>query len=376
MNSQNLTSGKSSGSVTFSEPFRLECGEVLPEVSVAYETYGKLNSEGTNAILICHALTGDAHASDYNNYNSEDAFDDVSSSRPGWWNELIGPGKGFDTSANFVVCTNILGGCYGTTGPTSINTLTGKIFGNDFPSITVRDMVNLQYKLITLFGVTKLKAISGGSLGGMQVLEWAIMFPDFVEKIIPIATAAQHSAWCIGLNEAARKAITDDPLWENGNYASQPIAGLSTARMIAMISYRSAESFNKKFGREIHKSKNPAEANSNSRFQVENYLRYQGDKLVNRFDANTYLCITRAMDLHDVARGRGLLEEILRSIKAKTLCVGINSDILYPAAEQKEIASQIPDAQYFEIDSIHGHDAFLIEFEQLDKVITKFLEFD
>lgn len=374
MNFKNLTSEKSSGSITFSEPFKLESGEVLPEVSVAYETYGKLNSEGTNAILICHALTGDAHASDYNNYNSEDAFDDVSSSRPGWWNELIGSGKGFDTSANFVVCTNILGGCYGTTGPTSTNPITNKKYGIDFPEITVRDMVNLQHKLLTSLGIKKLKAVSGGSLGGMQVLEWALMFPEMVERIIPIATASQHSAWCIGLNETARKAITDDPLWENGNYTSQPIAGLSTARMIAMISYRSAESFNKKFGREIHTSKNQNEKNSNSRFQVESYLRYQGDKLVNRFDANTYLCITRAMDLHDVARGRGLLEEILRSIKAKTLCVGINSDILYPAAEQKEIASQIPDAQYFEIDSIHGHDAFLIEFEQLTKAITKFLE--
>jgi homoserine O-acetyltransferase len=376
MKLQKSTLEKSTNRITFFEPFKLECGDTLPEVTVGYETYGELNLDGTNAVLICHALTGDAHASSYNYKGNGKAVDVASSEQTGWWEGLIGIGKAFDPSKHFIVCSNILGGCYGTTGPTLVNPLTNKKYGINFPSITVRDMVNLQKKLLTSLGVTKLKVIAGGSLGGMQVLEWALMFPNFVERIIPIGTSVQHSAWCIGLNEAARKAITDDPFWENGNYSSQPRAGLSTARMIAMISYRSSESFNKKFGREISRSENISETNPTSKFQVESYLHYQGEKLVNRFDANTYLCITRAMDSHDVARGRGSLEESLRSIKAKTLCIGINSDILYPAAEQKEIAALIPDANYCEIDSIHGHDAFLIEFEQMNNAISKFLEFD
>jgi len=360
-------------SITFHEPFLLESGEEVPEITVAFETYGKLNMDGSNAVLICHALTGDAHASDYNYQVNEKSDGTSLQKQKGWWNEMIGLRRAFDPSKYFVVCSNILGGCYGTTGPDAINPITSKKYGIAFPQISVRDMVSLQYKLLANLGVTKLQAISGGSLGGMQVLEWAIMFPEFVEKIIPIATAAQHSAWCIGLNETARKAIVDDPAWENGNYTEQPHAGLSTARMIAVISYKSAESFNKKFGREIKPNTTTLNKYLNSGFQVESYLHYQGDKLVKRFDANTYLLITRAMDLHDVARERGTLGKALGSIKAKTLCVGINSDILYPASEQKEIASLIPNSSYFEIDSVHGHDAFLIEFDQLNFAIKNFL---
>lgn len=373
MKQNSYTETQQVNSITFPEPFPLESGEILPGVTVAFETYGTLNVDGTNAVLICHALTGDAHASDYN-YRSNGKSNGTSSSKhKGWWNELIGLGKAFDPSKYFVVCSNILGGCYGTTGPTSINPNTGNKYGTNFPQITVRDMVSLQYKLLTKLGVNKLQAIAGGSLGGMQVLEWSLMFPEFVEKIIPIATAAQHSAWCIGLNEVARKTIIDDPVWNKGDYSNQPHAGLSTARMIAMISYRSAESFNKKFGREIKPNKTTLNKYFHSGFQVESYLRYQGDKLVDRFDANTYLLITRAMDLHDVAQGRGSLGKALGSIKAKTLCVGINSDILYTATEQKDIASLIPESSYFEIDSIHGHDAFLIEFDQMNFTIKNFL---
>lgn len=355
--------------IHFTEPFEFESGDILSSVTVAYETNGTLNSEGTNAILICHALTGDAHVSDYNVNLQNGTEKIIETKSKGWWDSIIGNGKAFDPSKHFIVCSNILGSCYGTSGPTSINPVTGEKYGMSFPQMTLRDMIKLQYQLLKLLGVNKLQTIAGGSLGGMQVLEWALMFPDFVESIIPIATAARHSAWAIGLNEVARKAIFDDPVWNNGNYIIQPGAGLATARMIAMITYRSAESFQLKFGREIK----PNAQKLNQQFQVESYLHYQGEKLVNRFDANTYIYITRAMDAHDVTRNRSTLKDTLGSIKAKTLCMGINSDILYPVPEQKEIASFIPNSRYFEIDSIHGHDAFLIEFEQMNSAITNFL---
>jgi homoserine O-acetyltransferase/O-succinyltransferase len=358
--------------VHFNEPFELEFGNVLPGVTVAYEAYGKLNDEGTNAVLVCHALSGDAHASDY--YHKENAPGKVTANRhKGWWNGLISVGKSFDPTEYFVICSNILGSCYGTTGPTSLNPATCKRYAMDFPIITVRDMVKLQRQLIDYLGVKKLRVVTGGSLGGMQVLEWALMYPELVEKIIPIATAVKHSAWCIGLNEIARKAILDDPAYNNGYYTEQPRAGLSTARMIAMISYRSAASFQQKFGREVIPNKFPTAKTCEELYQVESYLYYQGEKFVDRFDANTYFYITRALDSHDVTRNRGTMREVLGSIKAKTLCMGISSDILYPVEEQKEIASLIPGSEYFEIDSIAGHDAFLIEFEQMDTAIKKFM---
>jgi len=342
------------------EPFLMESGELLKNVSVAYETYGKLNEEGTNAIIICHALTGDSHASSYN-------FPD---SREGWWDGIIGINKAFDPEKYFIVCSNFLGGCYGTTGPASINPTTGKPYNFNFPQMTVRDMVNLQYKLIKYLNINRIKTITGGSLGGMQTLEWVLMYPEIVDSIIPIAVGAKHSAWAIGLNEIQRKAIMEDPDWNNGNYIEQPKKGLSTARMLAMMSYRSTESFEQKFGREIrHQSENE----SKPFFQVESYLRYQGQKLVDRFDANTYLYITRAMDLHDVTKNRGTLEETLSKIKAPTLSIGIDSDLLYPTSEQKEIARLILNSKYFEIKSLHGHDAFLIEFDQLNRAIKEFL---
>jgi homoserine O-acetyltransferase/O-succinyltransferase len=359
--------------IRFDEIFELESGKTLPSVSVAYESYGTLNKEGTNVILVCHALSGDAHASDYN-FRKDNPEKIIPTNQKGWWDGIIGKDKAFDPGKEFIICSNILGSCYGTTGPVSVNPATWKKYGISFPEVTVRDIVKLQYKLLTHLGVKKIKAAIGGSLGGMQVLEWALMYPYFVENIIPIATAVQHSPWCIGLNEIGRKAITDDPNWNNGNYTEQPRAGLSTARMVAMVSYRSFESFSQKFGREIALNKNLDVFGREERFQVESYLRYQGEKFINRFDANTYIYITRALDAHDVTRGRSSLQKTLAGIKAKALCIGIDSDILYPPQEQKEIASLITNAYYFEINSIHGHDAFLIEFDQLNKIIQNFLQ--
>jgi len=362
-------------------PFELESGSELSPVQVAYQTYGQLNSEGTNAVLICHALTGNAHAAgvladeESDNKSNPDLlnkYSKLNKGNRGWWDELIGEGKLFDTEKYFVISSNILGSCYGTTGPVSIKNIFNKNYGMNFPTVIVRDMVKLQKGLIDHLNVKKLATIAGGSLGGMQVLEWAVMYPEIVNSIIPIATSAQHSPWAISLNETSRHAIKNDPKWMNGNYKSQPYDGLSLARKIAMISYRSMESFEQKFSRE-RKDENSSKLDTENIFQIESYLNHHGDKLNQRFDANTYINLSHAMDLHDVALNRGNLFEVLGSIKVPTLSVGISSDILYPAEEQKNIANLIPNAEYAEIDSIHGHDGFLIEFDQMTNIIGSFL---
>ncbi len=350
-----------------SSPFVFDCGRSFPSVTAAYETYGSLNPVGDNAILVCHALTGNAHAGGF-------ASEDPKSA--GWWEPLIGPGRGLDTDMYFVVCSNILGSCYGTTGPSSTNPETGLPYGLSFPQVTVRDMVRLQRALLDSLGVRSLRTVLGGSLGGMQTLEWALMEPAMVRSIIPIGTAARHSPWCIGLNDIARQAIMNDPLWRKGDYYSfgQPRKGLSLARQVAMVSYRSDRSFLRRFGRDRRGGdEEGCRFDPLNLFQVESYLRYQGEKLVDRFDANSYLYISRAMDLHDLARDRGTLVEVLASIRIPALCIGITSDVLYPVHEQKSIAEGIPGAWYREILSDDGHDAFLIEYRHMARLIREFM---
>jgi homoserine O-acetyltransferase len=350
--------------------FRMHSGAVLPSLEIAYTAHGRLNAEGTNAILVCHALTGNAHAADALLRSGERIA--------GWFNGVIGPGLGLDTDRFFVICSNILGSCYGTTGPSSANPRTGVPYRMTFPPVTVRDMVSAQKLLCDYLGVRRLVTVIGGSLGGMQALEWALMYPGMVGSIVPIATAAAHSAWCIGISEAQRLAIINDPAWQEGNYSTQPVRGLAIARSIAMISYRSQVSFADRFAR---KGVLPGDGHERIHlfdkiplsFAVESYLRYQGQKLADRFDANSYLCLTRAMDNHDVGADRGPRREVLESIRARVLSIGISSDVLYPPAEQKEIASAIPGAIYTELDSPHGHDAFLIEFDAMNKLLTDFL---
>ncbi len=370
-------------------PFRLEFGGILDEVVLAVEAYGRLNRQRSNAILVCHALTGSSHAADWPNCLLETAPPSGSEilpanepsllhriqHYPGWWNGIIGSGKALDPEKYFLISINILGSCYGSTGPLSLNPATGAPHRLDFPQISVRDMVRAQQQVVRLLGIERLLSVVGGSLGGMQVLEWAVMFPEMVESFVSIATAAAHSPWAIAFNEIARQAIVNDPHWQEGQYQHPPEKGLALARMAAMISYRSHPSFSRKFSRQMLEGVDLPGTHFSNRtyFQVENYLHYQGEKLVQRFDANTYLYLSRAMDFHDLARRRAPLPEVLARIQAPGLFIGISSDILYPPREQQEMARRVPAASYREIQSPHGHDAFLIEFEQLNRFIGEFL---
>ncbi len=348
-------------------PLRLEYGGVLPHVTVTFETYGELNVAKDNAVLLCHALTGSAHAAGVQGVGQGQV------EVPGWWDPLVGPGKAVDTRRHFVVCANVLGGCYGTTGPGSAEPDTGEPYRLRFPRYTVRDMVAAQARLLDALGIETLRAVVGGSMGGMQALEWAASYPARVRSLVSIAVGARHSAWAIGLNEVARRAITSDPVWQGGDYptGTQPETGLGLARAVAMLSYRSVDSLEAKFGRErVSASRELLERS----FEIESYLNYQGVKLVKRFDANTYLYLTKAMDDYDLAEGRGRLKDVLKQMTMPALVLGIDSDVLYPESEVKTLAAGLPNAEYARVTSPHGHDAFLIEFPQVAARLRRFLE--
>jgi homoserine O-acetyltransferase len=352
-------------------PFALEGGGMLDGAVVAYETWGELDPDAGNAILVCHALTGDSHA------HGELV---PGHPTPGWWNGVVGPGCALDTERYFVVCVNMIGGCQGSTGPASPRPDTGRPWGSQFPVVSVRDIVRTQAAVADHLGVDRWLAVTGGSMGGMQVLEWGVMYPERVRALIPIATAAAASAQQIGWWSSGRRAIRMDPAWRGGDYYEAPPGegpheGLGTARMMSMMTFRSDHVFSTRFGREVVE---PIDGFSLwQRFQVERYLEYHGDKLVRRFDANSYLLLTKAMDLHDLARGRGGLDAAFARLQAPLLSVGISSDILYPPHQSREIVRLAERAglpsDYAELDSPHGHDAFLIEVDGVGEILAKFL---
>jgi homoserine O-acetyltransferase/O-succinyltransferase len=356
-------------------PFVLDRGTTLDAVTVAYETWGTLDPDGGNAILVCHAWTGDSHAAGSAGRGHP---------APGWWADVIGPGLAIDTDRWFVVCANVLGGCQGSTGPASPHPLDGRPYGSRFPVVTIRDMVRAQLRLANHLRIPSWHSVVGGSMGGMQVLEWAIMFPDRVRSIVPIATCAQATAQQIAWGAIGRRAIRMDPRWRGGDYydgdaGDGPGEGLSIARMIAQVTFRSDNVFTDRFGRELADGAVfDDQLGLWQRFEVEKYLDYHGEKLVRRFDANSYLVIGKAMDLHDVGRGRGGLVPAMRRIVAPTLTMGIWSDMLYPAYQQRQIRDVLIDGgtecEYVEIDSPHGHDAFLINLDQVGGPIEKFLD--
>jgi homoserine O-acetyltransferase len=371
-------------------PFELESGKILYGVRIEYEVYGKMNVDRSNAILICHALTGDAHAAGFHQGDR----------KPGWWDIVIGPNRAFDTEKYCVICSNILGGCKGSTGPSSINPKTGEIYGISFPVITIRDMVNAQKRLVDHLGIKQLFGVAGGSMGGMQVLQWTVSYPEMVKKAIAIATTASTTPQQIAFGAIGRKAIIDDPKWNGGDYYGKkiPSQGLALARMIGHITYLSDASMQKKFGRlqrdtcstgttGITDTTDLSGANLSEfspelshefvpNFQVESYLNYQGDNFTKRFDANSYLYVTKAVDYFDLSKNGSLIEGF-SGVTAKYLVISISSDWLYPPYQSQDIVSALTangvDARYEEIRSQYGHDAFLLEEGQLSYLIRSFL---
>lgn len=353
------------------EPLALDCGKVLKDVNIRYETAGTLNAKKNNAILILHALSMDAHVC--GKYTPDDA-------KAGWWDDMVGPGKAIDTDRYFVLCSNVIGGCAGSTGPRSTNPETGKPYNLEFPVITIRDMVRAQKYLMDHLQIPRFASVIGGSMGGMQALEWAISYPDAVQSIIPIATTAQLSPQSIAFDWVGREAIKYDPNWNNGNYTADraPSSGLATARMLAHITYLSDESMAEKFGRDLQERESYSFDFSRD-FAVESYLQYQGQRFVERFDANSYFYITRAMDYFDLShRFDGDLVKAFAQAKASFLVISFSSDWLFTSAESKKIVRALlknqVDVSFCEIQSNYGHDAFLLEFEILGDMVQNFLK--
>lgn len=360
-------------SFTFAHPpgsMVLDSGVELGPVSLAYETYGRLNADHSNAILICHALTGDAHVAGY--HEGED--------KPGWWEHYVGPGKPIDTSRYFVICSNVIGSCMGSCGPASINPATGRYWGLDFPIVTIPDMVRAQRELLRHLEVDHLLAVVGGSLGGMQTLQWAASYPDMMDGVLALATTSRHSPQAIAFNEVARQSIMSDPNWKNGAYydGPRPDLGLAVARMIGHITYLSDESMHVKFGRELRHGGGFA-FNFETEFQVESYLHHQGRKFVERFDANAFLYVTKAADYFDLDLGNAdsPARRALAGTAARFLLVSFTSDWLYPTYQSRQVVDVLKalgrDVTFCEITAAWGHDAFLLPDDRLETVIRGFL---
>ncbi len=346
---------------------KLENGEKIGPVTLAYETYGQLNARRSNAILILHALSGDAHVAGYSDQGKN----------PGWWDNMVGPGKAFDTDKYFIICSNILGGCRGSTGPSSINPATSRPYGLTFPVISISDMVKAQIHLLEHLGIEQLLTVAGGSMGGMQVLEWMFSHPERIKSAIPISTAMRHSPQQIAFNEVGRQAIMSDPNWSEGNYygSQAPERGLAVARMLGHITYMSDKSMAEKFGRRRKEDRKPFKFTAD--FEVEGYLHHRGQTFVGRFDANSYLYITKAMDYFEASRGEPP-QNLLLGTGLKVLVIAFKSDWLYPAYQTREIARTCKlaglDTTYCEIESDYGHDAFLLEIEEQTHLVKFFLE--